>query len=275
MAIGRRITDLEQTSSVSNGANYLVETAGGTMRIRQDDLAKAIGKLLSLGNLNDLDTDDKTSLVNAINEIAQSSSSEFKGTNGVKAGEKGLVPAPIASDKDYVLSASGVWVPITANAENVKFEDGKNAQEKLGNIDGITDDLNSENSRIAASSKALKTVNDSLSNKPIIIYQGSAAIESGNIQLNSHNFSDFKAITICISYFGSRYALNFANTETDGRHGWFFISYEGSNVRMFSGYLSFSKNQITDVKLRMSFDLGAFNSVNPTYITVTKILGWE
>lgn len=53
-------------------------------------------------------------------------------------------------------------VASTIQALNVIFNDKKTAEAKLGAIDGITDSLSSENSRIAASSKALKEVSDSL-----------------------------------------------------------------------------------------------------------------
>lgn len=138
MSIGRRITDLEPTESVSSGANYLVETAAGSMRIRHDNLAKEIGKYLAIED-------------------------EFEGTNGISSGKRGLVPAPTAEEKDYILSANGIWIPFTA--DNLKFADGKDAEEKLGMIDGLTSDLNCEVEGIAASAVALKKVNDSLTKK--------------------------------------------------------------------------------------------------------------
>lgn len=179
MAVGKRITDLEQTTSVSNGANYLVETAAGTMRIRHDDLAKAMGKNLKTGDLQELDTENKESFVAAINELQESLKTPFEGTDGIVPGKTGVVPAPKAEDNGKVLGSNGEWVNPSSggdiDAENVKFKDKKNAEEKVGNIDGMTSDLNCENERIAASAVGLKNVNDKLGgynfiNNPTVIY---------------------------------------------------------------------------------------------------------
>lgn len=47
-------------------------------------------------------------------------------------------------------------------AEDTEFDDGKNAETKLGAIDGITDSLASTSSRIAASAKAVSTLSNDL-----------------------------------------------------------------------------------------------------------------
>ena len=48
------------------------------------------------------------------------------------------------------------------DSTDVKFNDGYSAEYKVGIINGITDDLSCEDSSIAASSAAVKTLNDSL-----------------------------------------------------------------------------------------------------------------
>ena len=50
------------------------------------------------------------------------------------------------------------------SADQVIAEDGNTLEEKVGDINGITDSLTSTDSKIAASAKGLKTVNDKLAN---------------------------------------------------------------------------------------------------------------
>lgn len=72
---------------------------------------------------------------------------------------KSIIPtktSDLDNDSGFVGSSDAM------NAKNVKFADGKSAEEKLGAINGITSDLNCEDDSIAASAAALKHVNDSL-----------------------------------------------------------------------------------------------------------------
>lgn len=59
---------------------------------------------------------------------------------------------------------AGLWQRISywTHSTDVEFEDGKNAETKVGAIDGITDSLVSTSSNIAASAKALSQVNNNL-----------------------------------------------------------------------------------------------------------------
>lgn len=59
---------------------------------------------------------------------------------------------------------NGVWneLKFKTNAKSVDANDGNTLEYKVGAINGITDSLVSESSSIAASSKAVKTLNDSL-----------------------------------------------------------------------------------------------------------------
>lgn len=51
-------------------------------------------------------------------------------------------------------------ISIWSKASDVEFDDGKNAETKIGAINGVTDSLTSTSSNIAASAKAVKELND-------------------------------------------------------------------------------------------------------------------
>ncbi len=61
-------------------------------------------------------------------------------------------------------AATKAWQRISfwTKSSDVEFEDGKNAETKLGAIDGITDSLEDTSSRLAASAKAVSTLNNNL-----------------------------------------------------------------------------------------------------------------
>ena len=61
-------------------------------------------------------------------------------------------------------AATKAWQRISfwTKSSDVEFEDGKNAETKLGAIDGITDSLEDTSSRLAASAKAISTLNNNL-----------------------------------------------------------------------------------------------------------------
>ena len=61
-------------------------------------------------------------------------------------------------------AATKAWQRISfwTKSSDVEFEDGKNAETKLGAIDGITDSLEDTSSRMAASAKAVSTLNNNL-----------------------------------------------------------------------------------------------------------------
>lgn len=205
MAIGKRIIDLEQTTTVSNGSNYMVETAAGTMRIRHDDLSKEVAKTAKFGDLDALDTEDKDTLIGAINEVYKKSETPFTGTDGVKDGTTGAVPAPSKDDKGKVLGSDGRWVSPSGgggggvvDSTDVEFADGKNAEEKVGDIDGITDDLNSENSRIAASSVAVKKLSDNLGEIPTFITDDTGKITGYKTKAGADSVFPFSSNNILV-----------------------------------------------------------------------------
>lgn len=90
--------------------------------------------------------------------------------------------------------ANKLWQRISfwTKASDVEFNDGKNAETKFGAINGVTDSLTSTASNIAASAKAVKTLNDKVTqlssnlephvkSYPVGVDSNSATIET-NIQ---------------------------------------------------------------------------------------------
>lgn len=73
MNMGKKITELDHAASVPAGTSFVAEMGDGTgtKHITQEDLIKAVGDSLPLGNIKELLTDDKSSFVSAINEIQQ------------------------------------------------------------------------------------------------------------------------------------------------------------------------------------------------------------
>lgn len=113
MDLGRKITDLEKMENVPEGTSYLAEAGdgSGTKQIEHKKLVETISKDINLGNLKDLDTHSKESVVKAINEVNEKAEAAFTGTDGIKAGTSGGVPAPKPEEAGYVLGANGKWVP--------------------------------------------------------------------------------------------------------------------------------------------------------------------
>lgn len=60
--------------------------------------------------------------------------------------------------------ATKLWQRISfwTKASDVEFDDGSDAETKVGAINGITDSLTSTSSNIVASAKAIKTINDKI-----------------------------------------------------------------------------------------------------------------
>ena len=123
MNAGKRITDLPEMESVPAGTAYLAESGdgAGTRHIKFEKMAEAIGKLLKLGNMEKLDTKEKKSFVGALNEVNGKTETAFTGTDGIKAGTGGMVPAPQPENEGQVLGANGQWVdPATGGSVKIK-----------------------------------------------------------------------------------------------------------------------------------------------------------
>lgn len=76
----------------------------------------------------------------------------------IVTGKKFRILADVTSRLWHVIS---FWT----KAQDVEFNDGTNAQSKLGNIAGISDSLTSTASNVAASAKAVKVLNDKIVNQ--------------------------------------------------------------------------------------------------------------
>lgn len=72
--IGQPIADLEKVTEVPSGSLYIANMGdgSGTKAVTQETLTKEVGKGLKVGNLAELQTENKNNLVAAINEAAQS-----------------------------------------------------------------------------------------------------------------------------------------------------------------------------------------------------------
>lgn len=71
---GQSISELEKTETIPENSTYIVEMGdgSGTKAVTQKTLTEETEKALKIGDLKDLQTEDKTNLVAAINEAAQS-----------------------------------------------------------------------------------------------------------------------------------------------------------------------------------------------------------
>lgn len=71
------LAQLEQTTEIPSGSLHLVEMGdgSGTKVVTQKTMAEETGKALKIGNMEELQTENKTSIVAAINEVQQSGGS--------------------------------------------------------------------------------------------------------------------------------------------------------------------------------------------------------
>ncbi|MEZ3506313.1 MAG: hypothetical protein K1W10_05105, partial [Lachnospiraceae bacterium] len=77
MSIAQPIAGLEKTTEIPERSTYIVEMGdgSGTRAVTQETLTAEVGKGLKVGDLKNLQTNEKGSLVAAINEAAQSGGS--------------------------------------------------------------------------------------------------------------------------------------------------------------------------------------------------------
>lgn len=73
MSLTQPIMNLEKTSSIPQGSTFVVEMGdgSGTKAVTKENLEKSTGEALKIGNLEELQTEAKGSIVAAINEAAQ------------------------------------------------------------------------------------------------------------------------------------------------------------------------------------------------------------
>lgn len=74
MAVGTPIPQYEKATSIPDNTTYIADMGdgSGTKGITQQLLTETVGKGLKVGNLEELQTENKESIVGAINEAAQS-----------------------------------------------------------------------------------------------------------------------------------------------------------------------------------------------------------
>lgn len=88
-----------QTDILLNGKQNIL-TAGNNIQISGDTIS-ATDTTYTAGNNVDI--------TNGVISATDTTYSDFTGTDGTEAGEAGLVPAPVATEAGYFLSASGTW----------------------------------------------------------------------------------------------------------------------------------------------------------------------
>lgn len=142
MDAGKRITDLPEMESVPAGTAYLAESGdgAGTRHIKFEKLAEAIGKLLKLGNMEKLTTKEKSSFVGAMNEVNKKAETAFTGTDGIKAGTAGLVPAPQPEDEGKVLGSDGMWVSVNSGTAGNESGSSKGRLKTIEEIEANTEE---------------------------------------------------------------------------------------------------------------------------------------
>lgn len=71
------LAQLEQTTEIPGGSLHLIEMGdgSGTKTVTQETIVEETGKALKIGNMEELQTENKTSIVAAINEVQQSGGS--------------------------------------------------------------------------------------------------------------------------------------------------------------------------------------------------------
>lgn len=90
---GKTIFDLEQATTVPAGSRYVVEMGDGTgtKSVTHEDVVKAVGGDLPLGDTKNLETNAKDNFVNAINEIKERTDNASGGAAiRVRTGDPGL-----------------------------------------------------------------------------------------------------------------------------------------------------------------------------------------
>lgn len=73
MNMGRLITQLKQASSVPAGSSYVVAMGDGTgtKQVSHETVVESVGRDLPLGDVEELETENKTDIVGAVNEIVE------------------------------------------------------------------------------------------------------------------------------------------------------------------------------------------------------------
>lgn len=119
-----------------------------------------------------------------------------------------------------------LWQRISfwTKASDVEFNDGMTAETKLGAIDGITDSLVSTSSRIAASAKALNTLNNNLMSHPQFICDDTGKITGYKTKVGADTVFPFNC-----GDFEIKIKLKLVQNTTT-YNGTITITYEGGSL---------------------------------------------
>lgn len=124
--------------------------------------------------------------------------------------------------RKLVDEANKLWQRISfwTKASDVEFNDGSNAETKLGNIAGVTDSLTSTSSNVAASAKAVKELNDKITELNSDIRKSftlSYSISVAEVQPNTGSYQSTVSLYLNGNYIGAIYV-----------HAWFDNGKTGS-----------------------------------------------
>lgn len=110
----------------------------------------------------------------------------------------------IITGRKYRVKSGSIWKRLSfwTKATDVECEDGKTVEQKIGSISGITDDTDSASSDLAASAKAVKTVNDDVKNSI------NSFNISGNTVTYTKNDGTTKTADISIPDTNTTYTIN-------------------------------------------------------------------
>ena len=134
-------------------------------------------------------------------------------------------------------------------ASDCEFNDGKNAETKLGAVDGITDSLASTSSRIAASAKAVNSLNNNLNSRPQWITDSSGKITGYKTKAGADTVFPFK---------GSNFIKMKASVTSDD-----LVYHTGGSTVTVTG---FSKIIVNEVSLNV---YNGGQTVHESYIRLT------
>lgn len=264
MNAGRTITELTEATSIPAGSSFPVEMGDGTgtKRVTQSTLEKQIEGDLPLGDLTELDTEKKDTLVGAINEVNKKTNIPvMTGATTAADGKAGLVPAPPAGKTNRVLNAAGEWV------------------EGGGGAGGSTIHVTTEDPGLYG--KTVSVTNGTETLTGTMTYSGvcdiTGVLLSGNLRVYATNDEGNTAEqTINVTYYGTY------NVELDARKEYSYINVTtaestlfGKTVTASNGTDTASATIGTDGAARIKFDftgnitVTASDSVNTASATLT------
>lgn len=116
-------------------------------------------------------------------------------------------------------------------------------------------------------------------NLPVVIFQGSRLLSSSDMWNTDLSFWQFNRITMCMVFQNIRHVCDFFpdnNNDPNVYHtfSWNDFSIDGGK-RMVTGKLAFSGRYISHKDLAISYNLGSWQVLDTSYITITKIIGYR